>query len=964
MTYFIWKSNSQIIENNLDFNSQSQSSNLRNSRNKQRSASKKKATGTTITTTTAATTRKEKKKAMKKLQQEQSRIEMETSTDSSNDDMSSERTEKQEQHAEPVTIKNRQKAKPIEDGKDVNVSSIQQPTPPKKPQASVAPTAHVVVQTKPVQQGGNKSVQQQQVKQNDVKPQQNQVLPIPQQQQLVNNKTQSSQQYVSPPTSVDNNEQQVTSLSQTAPVRNPNIVQQDLSRQRLPPRQQRSATNIQLSSQQQQNSDQQLGVDSRVDDFIQTEHAASIQPLSALLPQQQQQQRNPANDQQSQSMPVQVALTGPVQSSPTVQQNKPQINGFTESQRTQEFQSADTIRKVQPLSPPQQQSISYVPSVKMESSSSSSPTTVVTSKIKMIDLVKALPSTQALVAELMLIFDSMPLSYDELELIMYKIANKQCLIKHDWNRLFEKGQKVDPREHINSIMSDTLRTEMALIGQELQQEKKTTQELCKQLQDKEQLLRRYSSQPPPDYIPSAQHQNQLIGLQLQIRHLQDENQQLLHQINKQFLIHPLPQPLYEPQYSGQQRSNESLQQQISILTNQLQQMTIKNVTLEKQFKESETVKISFKKADILNQQRIEKLLYDINKLENNEQNVLQLKQDFNQLQTKYNELQEKQRLVDKQTLSNESELLKQEQKKYDDLERKYQILKQTLTKLEEKEKQQQIPHVDIVQIQKQLSQEQKLIEQLKLNYLELEKQYEVLKQNTCTNDDDLQQKQERIDQLEKEIEILKGEQQDKLQEQLKHEQEIVKQLQEKYFDLQIQNEAFKQNTQINDELRQKQAIIEQLIEENKQLKHEKELYNEQQNNSKKLQDELEKQSELLKQSSSKLESFQYQLKEKQEHIENLQLKLVDLEAQNQQITQRLDESQQQKNNVNIVNNHQSNDNNNNNELLKQIQLLTLELDELKQKNDILRKRNWKVMDELNLTEKLLIEQKQQAINEE
>ncbi|CAF0785347.1 unnamed protein product [Didymodactylos carnosus] len=941
MTYFIWKSSSQIIENNLqDPTSQSQTTNQRYNRNKQRSASKKKAVASTTTTAVAAK-RKEKKKAMKKLQQQQAAIEEQTPTGSSNGSSSEqeeEEEEKPQQQSESIAAKTRQKTKSIEDKKDINMPPVQQ-TLPKKPQASVAPTKHVAAQAKPIQQSENRPVQQQ-VKQNDTKPQKNQFLPTSQ--QLLANKTQNNQGYVAPHILVPSNQPQIVPPSQSPTISKPNTVQQDQTHQRLPPRQQRSA-NIQSLPQQQQeqqrNFDQRLVIGSRVNGFAQSEQVARIQASSSPSPQQQQrssinenqsqrqsapvqqvstarvqassspspqqqqqqqqQQRSSINENQSQrqSAPVQQVPTDRVQSPP--QQDKSQINGFVQQHQTQEPQNADTTQKVQSLPPPQPVP-PHVPALKVEIPSSS-PSVVATLQPKIIDLVKSLPSTQALITELMLIFDSASLSYDELELIMYKIANKQCLLKHDWNRLFEKGQKVDPREHINSIISDTLKNEMTLVTKELQQEKKKTQELSKQLQDKEQLLRRYSSQPPTDFVPPGQHQNQLIGLQLQIRHLQDENQQLHHQIN-QFLLHPPPQPHYEPQYSGQQPSNENLKQQITILTKQLQQLTIKNVTLEREFtnydRSNKNMTESLKKADNLKQQRIDQLLNDLNKFKNSEQTISQLKQDYDQLQTKYNQLQDKQSpLDDEQTLSssllNESEQLKQKEQEYADLEAKYQALKQTLTDLEEKQKQQQ-PHVEIAQIQNQLRHEQELIEQLKLNHVELEKQYELLKQNAV----------------------------------------------------------------VSDELRQKQETIEQLTQENKRLKHELDLCNEQEMNFQKLQEELEKQRELRKRSSSELETIHVQLKEKQEHIENLQSKFSELESENKQIKQQLDDQKQlsqQENGVNIVNNHQSNEENDN--LLKQIQLLTLELDELKQKNDTLRKRNWKIMDELNSAEKLLAEQK-------
>ncbi len=46
-----------------------------------------------------------------------------------------------------------------------------------------------------------------------------------------------------------------------------------------------------------------------------------------------------------------------------------------------------------------------------------------------------LPSSQVVVTELMSALDAFPLSTDELDIIMHKIANKQSVIKQDWNKV-------------------------------------------------------------------------------------------------------------------------------------------------------------------------------------------------------------------------------------------------------------------------------------------------------------------------------------------------------------------------------------------------------------------------------------------------------------------------------------------------------------------------------------------------
>jgi len=46
-----------------------------------------------------------------------------------------------------------------------------------------------------------------------------------------------------------------------------------------------------------------------------------------------------------------------------------------------------------------------------------------------------LPSSQVAVTELMSALDAFPLSTDELDIIMHKIANKQSVLKQDWNKV-------------------------------------------------------------------------------------------------------------------------------------------------------------------------------------------------------------------------------------------------------------------------------------------------------------------------------------------------------------------------------------------------------------------------------------------------------------------------------------------------------------------------------------------------
>jgi hypothetical protein len=57
------------------------------------------------------------------------------------------------------------------------------------------------------------------------------------------------------------------------------------------------------------------------------------------------------------------------------------------------------------------------------------------SSFHLLSFVAVLPSSQLVVTELMSALDAYPLSADELDIIMQKIANKQFVVKQDWNKV-------------------------------------------------------------------------------------------------------------------------------------------------------------------------------------------------------------------------------------------------------------------------------------------------------------------------------------------------------------------------------------------------------------------------------------------------------------------------------------------------------------------------------------------------
>ena len=56
-------------------------------------------------------------------------------------------------------------------------------------------------------------------------------------------------------------------------------------------------------------------------------------------------------------------------------------------------------------------------------------------------IIVALPSSQAVVTEIMSALDAFALSADELDIIMHKIANKQSVVKQDWSKVSREEEE-------------------------------------------------------------------------------------------------------------------------------------------------------------------------------------------------------------------------------------------------------------------------------------------------------------------------------------------------------------------------------------------------------------------------------------------------------------------------------------------------------------------------------------------
>lgn len=62
-----------------------------------------------------------------------------------------------------------------------------------------------------------------------------------------------------------------------------------------------------------------------------------------------------------------------------------------------------------------------------------------------------LPSSQLVVTELMSGLDAYPLTTDELDIIMQKIANKQSVVKKDWSKVRPETSECSPSPHTSTV---------------------------------------------------------------------------------------------------------------------------------------------------------------------------------------------------------------------------------------------------------------------------------------------------------------------------------------------------------------------------------------------------------------------------------------------------------------------------------------------------------------------------------
>ncbi|CAF1212401.1 unnamed protein product [Adineta ricciae] len=283
--------------------------------------------------------------------------------------------------------------------------------------------------------------------------------------------------------------------------------------------------------------------------------------------------------------------------------------------------------------------------------------TISTSTDSQLDLVRSLSTSNSFVNDLVTLFDRVPFSSDELELILNKISTKQLLNRQDWQRLLATNSAKNDKT-IERILDETYRSQAKILAIELQNEKNRVLELTKTNAEMENTVRQLQ-QPNNSLIP---YQQTIHSYQMQLRRLTDDNTRLAHQLHA---------------YSMMPGSINELKQQQQILQEQLQQLTQRNSALEQEIADGQLASKHaaeiYKKADAQKQERIEQMLIDLNKYKKIDKDLAALQQKHKGLEksskTKLNDLIQERNELQKSCEKLQEQLQQDEQIKhqYDEL---------------------------------------------------------------------------------------------------------------------------------------------------------------------------------------------------------------------------------------------------------------------------------------------------------
>ncbi|CAF1140892.1 unnamed protein product [Adineta steineri] len=277
----------------------------------------------------------------------------------------------------------------------------------------------------------------------------------------------------------------------------------------------------------------------------------------------------PAQQQQNKSQVNTAPTTAPVSLAPVQQASSTPIQHDHLAQRQQPQQKQTPVQASTPITnsvPVKQQQQHQTPKVQP----------------KVADLIKSLPSSQLVVTELMSALDAFPLSTDELDIIMQKIANKQSVVKQDWSKL-QYGQKVDPQAHIGQVMDesskayvDDMKTNsgkrLKELTDELNTEKRRNNDLVKEKAEKQreiQMLHAQLDSVQHKTDSTQAHQPQQQKLELQLKRLTEENLRLNQQLTQHLTT------------SNVTNTGDASNMKFQVLSEQMKKLSVDNANWEK-----------------------------------------------------------------------------------------------------------------------------------------------------------------------------------------------------------------------------------------------------------------------------------------------------------------------------------------------------------------------------------------------
>jgi len=430
---------------------------------------------------------------------------------------------------------------------------------------------------------------------------------------------------------------------------------------------------------------------------VQSTLSSSSSSSSSQQQQQQQQNKQTNSNASATAAPVNKQVNSNVTSTPAVQQQ--QTTGQVSNEQLPQRQS-QSYRQQKEQQQQQPTQVNGLKQTATAAAAAAAPPPPQPQPIKLAQLVKSLPTSEAVVTELMSALDAFPLSTNELDIIMHKIANKQSVLKQDWTKL-QHGQKVDPQAHIGQVLDESARAcqedmkdnamkRMKDLNDELAHDKRRINELINDGKEKDFTIQGLRAQ-----LNAFQHpQQQIQPYQLQIQRLTDENIQLKQRLSQQqqYIQQQLPSMnLLNNNNNNHNNSNsEPSDVQLRVLSEQVKKLSVDNGNLEKQLKSKDQTYKDFQKEkdDLIrvNQQLKQEIQDKQKQFQHNEEKYLQ---EVNELRTlQFNQLNDFKRHVDQ--LQNENQQLKQANQTVNNQERednqqykhKYEQLQQELQQIE------------------------------------------------------------------------------------------------------------------------------------------------------------------------------------------------------------------------------------------------------------------------------------------